>query len=160
MTLDLKLGLGLSLTGRYAAMGQQAATALGIFVADLNSVGGIIVDDVPRRVTLNCIDDQSRVDRTQAIYRDLCFANRHDLVFGPYSSVLTRAAAPIAAEAGLLLVNHGGADDALHEQGNRLIVSILSPASEYLVGFADLLATLKLWRKRVAIAAATRALSR
>lgn len=154
MTRDFTLGLGLSLTGKYAAMGRQAAAAIALFVADLNAGGGIMFDGGSRYVVLDCLDDGSRVDRTREIYRDLCFTNRRDLVFGPYSSALVRAAAPLAAEAGMLFVNHGGADDALHDHGYRLIVSVLSPASEYLVGFARLLATLKFWRKRLAIAAA------
>ncbi len=154
MTRDLTLGLSLSLSGKYAAMGRQAAAAIALFVADLNAAGGITVDGVTRRVAHECFDDQSRVDRTGEIYHDLCFTRRRDLVFGPYSSALARAAAPLAEEAGMLFVNHGGADDALHDRGHRMIVSVLSPASEYLVGFARLLATLKFWRKRLAIAAA------
>ena len=154
MTSDLTLGLSLSLSGKYAAMGRQAAAAIGLFVADLNAAGGIAVDGARRRVALECFDDQSRADRTREIYRELCFTQRRDLIFGPYSSALARAAAPLAEDAGLLMVNHGGADDALHDHGNRMIVSVLSPASEYLVGFARLLATLKFWRKRLAIAAA------
>lgn len=154
MTRDLTLGLSLSLSGKYAAMGRQAAAAIALFVTDLNAAGGITVDGVTRRVAHECFDDQSRVDRTGEIYHDLCFTRRRDLVFGPYSSALARAAAPLAEEAGMLFVNHGGADDALHDRGHRMIVSVLSPASEYLVGFARLLATLKFWRKRLAIAAA------
>ena len=154
MTRDLTLGLSLSLSGKYAALGRQAEAALAMFVADRNDAGGITLDGVVRRVVLECFDDQSRVDRTREIYRELCFTKRRDLVFGPYSSALVRAAAPLAAEAGILFVNHGGADDALHDRGYRLIVSVLSPASEYLMGFARLLATLKFWRKRLAIAVA------
>ncbi|HXR24291.1 MAG TPA: ABC transporter substrate-binding protein [Candidatus Binataceae bacterium] len=154
MTRDLTLGLSLSLSGKYAAMGKQAAAAIALLVADLNAAGGITLEGVTRRVAHECFDDQSRVDRTREIYRELCFTHRRDLVFGPYSSALARAAAPLAEEAGMLFVNHGGADDALHDRGYRMIVSVLSPASEYLVGFARLLATLKFWRKRLAIAAA------
>ena len=37
--------------------------------------------------------------------------NHVDVLLGPYSSELTRVAAPIAEQAGMLFVNHGGADD-------------------------------------------------
>src|SRR5205807_7206153 len=46
-----------------------------------------------------------------------------------------------------------GAADDLHRHQRGLLVSVLSPASDYLTGFVRLLAGLKLWRKRLAIIA-------
>jgi len=53
----------------------------------------------------------------------------------------------------MVMVNHGGADDDLYRHKYRLLIGILSPASDYLLGFARLLSTLKLWRKRLALIA-------
>ena len=83
--------------------------------------------------------------------RALCGPERVDLLLGPYSSRLTRAAAPIAEAAGMVMLNHGGADDGLYTKGMRMMVGVLSPASDYLVAFARLLVELKFWRKRLAI---------
>jgi len=149
---DLRLGLSLSLSGRYAAMGKQAEAGIRQFIADTNTGDGVTIDGSSYQLALECYDDQSRADRAIEIYQDLCRDHRCDLIFGPYSSDLTRAVVPITERAGMVLLNHGGADDSLHNQGYRMIVSILSPASDYLVGFIDLLATLKFWRKRLAIA--------
>ncbi|MGH7950181.1 MAG: ABC transporter substrate-binding protein, partial [Candidatus Binataceae bacterium] len=44
--------------------------------------------------------------------------------------------------------------------GHRMVVGVLSPAEEYFAGFARLLATLKYWRKRVAIVTAPTAFAR
>jgi branched-chain amino acid transport system substrate-binding protein len=154
MSRELTLGLSLSLSGKYATMGRQAETAIRLFVTDLNGSGGVLIGGSRYRLALDCSDDQSRADRVREIYRDLCFNRRLDLVFGPYSSALARAAAPIVEEAGMVMVNHGGADDVLHQRGYRMIVSVLSPASSYLTGFVELLATLKFWRKRLALAIA------
>ncbi len=70
------------------------------------------------------------------IYRSLCSEPRPEnlLLLGPYSSRLTRVALPIAGERGMLLINHGGAADDLNDSRNRLIVSVLSPASDYFAG--------------------------
>ena len=155
MTRNLSLGLSLALTGKYAAMGRQAEAALRCFIADTNAAGGVPVAGEHHFLTLDCFDDASRTDRVREIYHDLCLARPRDLIFGPYSSGLTRAVAPLAEHAGRLIVNHGGADDALHAQGYRMLVSVLTPASEYLLGFVELLATLKFWRKRLALAATT-----
>jgi branched-chain amino acid transport system substrate-binding protein len=63
----------------------------------------------------------------------------------------------------MLLVNHGGAGDDLYDapdsgggpvMNRRMIVGVLSSASDYMTGFVTLLATLKFWRKRLAIVAA------
>ncbi|MGD0073816.1 MAG: ABC transporter substrate-binding protein [Candidatus Binataceae bacterium] len=153
MTDRLTIGLSLSLTGQYAAMGRQAEAAIRLFVADQNAAGGVAIGGRRFELGLECDDDQSNPARCAEIYRSLCFENRAGLIFGPYSSSLARVAAPIAERAGIVMVNHGGADDDLYRQKYRLIVGILSPASDYLLGFARLLSTLKMWRKRLALIA-------
>jgi len=151
----IRIGLSLSLTGAYSSMGRQAEAALGLFVADTNAAGGIRIGGEPRAIELQCLDDASNSARCAEIYRSLCGENRVDIVLGPYSSELTRVAAPIAEQAGMLLVNHGGADDDLFSHHHRLIVGVLSPASDYFNGFVHLVAGLKLWRKRIAIVRST-----
>jgi len=153
VTDRLTIGLSLSLTGQYAAMGRQAETAIRLFVADQNAAGGIEIGTRRFELGLECHDDQSNPARCAEIYRSLCFENRAGLIFSPYSSSLTRMAAPIAEQAGMVMVNHGGADDDLYRHKYRLLVGILSPAGDYLLGFARLLSTLKLWRKRLALVA-------
>jgi branched-chain amino acid transport system substrate-binding protein len=150
----LTIGLSLSLTGEFASMGRDAEAALRLFVSDVNTAGGIETNGVRHELGLECLDDHSRRDRAAEIYRALCFNKQIDLLFGPYSSVLTRVAAPIAEEARMVMVNHGGADDDLYERGYRMIVGVLTPASDYMTGFVTLLATLKFWRKRLAIVSA------
>ena len=153
MAKRITIGLSLSLTGEYAAMGRQAEAALRLLVADLNAAAGVRVGGEFREVALECIDDASDAQRCAEIYRALVAERRVDLLLGPYSSGLVRAAAPIAEEARMVLVNHGGAADDLYEHGYGMIVGVLSPASGYLTGFVGLLATLKFWRKRLAIVA-------
>jgi branched-chain amino acid transport system substrate-binding protein len=147
---NLTIGLTLSLTGRYAAMGLQAAAALAMFAADQNAAGGIQIGAERRAIVIRCLDDQSNPRLCAEIYRSLCYENQADLIFGPYSSELTRVAAPIAERAGMVMVNHGGADDSLYRNKYRLIIGVLSPASDYLAGLAQLVSQLKFWRKRVA----------
>jgi len=151
----IRIGLSLSLTGAYATMGRQAEAALALFVSDTNSSGGIRLDGEAREVELHCADDASSPERCAEIYRTFCGDRHVDILLGPYSSGLTRSAAPIAEQAGLLMVNHGGADDDIFSQGHRLIVGVLSPASDYFNGFVHLVAGLKLWRKRLAIVRTT-----
>jgi branched-chain amino acid transport system substrate-binding protein len=147
----LTIGLSLSLSGRYASMGSQAESALRVFAADANAAGGLEIDGRRREIALQCIDDQSDERRAKSIYQELCASRRVDLLLSPYGSSLARAAAPIAEEAGLPFVNHGGADDGLYRRGYRMLVGVLTPASGYMSELARLVSTLKFWRKRVAI---------
>ncbi len=150
----LTIGLSLSLSGRYAAMGRQAESALRLFVADTNSAGGVEVEGRRYELALECFDDQGDQRRVVSIYRVFCSDRRVDLLFSPYGSGAVRAAAPLADEAGLLFVNHGGADDGIYQRGYRMLVGVLTPASGYMTELARLVSTLKFWRKRVAIVAA------
>ncbi len=160
MTGKLTIGLSLSLSGSYAAMGRQAEAGLRLFVADANAGGGLALGGDRHELALDCHDDRSDRARCAEIYRSLCFENRADLIFGPYSSRLVRIAAPIAEQAGLVMVNQGGAADDLYEHKLRMIVGVLSPASEYLKGFARLISAMKFFRKRVAIVAARNTFAR
>jgi len=134
-------------------MGRQAEAALKLFVDDTNAAGGMRSGGSDE-LALRCHDDQSDAARCAEIYRALCGDERVDLLLGPYSSGLARAAAPIAEAAGMVMLNHGGADDGLYTHGMRMLVGVLSPASDYLLAFARLLTELKFWRKRLAIVAA------
>jgi branched-chain amino acid transport system substrate-binding protein len=154
-TSKLTIGLSLSLSGRYAAMGSQAEAALRLFAADTNAAGGIEVDGQRYEIDLQCADDQGDRRCAESIYRELCSSRRIKLLFSPYGSALTRAAAPIAEAAGLLFVNHGGADDSLYQRAYRMLVSVLTPASEYMTEVARLVSGLKFWRKRIAIVSTT-----
>src|SRR5512143_166863 len=158
------IALSLPLTGEYSPIGLQIAAALRLAATDLNSGGAFSLAGAPSEFAFEYRDDASNADRAREIYRWLCFERRADLLFGPYSTVLTAAAAEVAADAGRLLINHGGAGDDLNgaalsaaDPGHgrrRLIVSVLSPASDYMTPVVRLLATLKFWRKRLAIVAA------
>src|ERR1700719_1115038 len=108
------IGLSLPLSGEYSATGSQLETALRLFASDTNAAGGIELAGERCELDFEYRDDSSRRDRTREIYRWLCFERRVDLLFGPYSTALTRVAAAVADEAGMLLVNHGGAGDDLY----------------------------------------------
>ncbi len=135
-------------------MGAQAESALRLFAADTNAAGGIEVDGRRHQIDLQCADDQGNQRHAESIYRELSSSRRINLLFSPYGSALTRTAAPIADAAGLLFVNHGGADDSLYQRAYRMLVGVLTPASEYMTEVARLISGLKFWRKRIAIVSA------
>jgi branched-chain amino acid transport system substrate-binding protein len=80
------------------------------------------------------LDDESRASVARDHVRCLLTEHRVDVLVGPYSSGLVRAVAPIAGAARKILWNHGGTSDAIVRDGGRHVVSVASPASDYLRG--------------------------
>lgn len=120
MTARLRAGACLSLTGRFAPFGQQAANGLRLW-ADTSGIDLTVVDDGS--------DPQVLKQRLPAV------ADEADVLFGPYSTLLMRAAAPIAEHAGRLLFNHGGSGAEPGPPG--VVVDVLTAARRYTLPFID-----------------------
>lgn len=123
MTFSLRAGACLSLTGRFEQFGRQAEWGLRLWA---DGAG----------VRLAVVDDESDVDVLTE--RLGVLAPAVDVLFGPYSTVLMRAAIPVAETHGRLLFNHGGSGGTLNLPGR--VVNILTPAGRYAEPFVRLLA--------------------
>jgi len=113
----IRVGVCLSLSGRYARFGCQAARALEVW----RTLDG--------HVDLVIEDDQSD---PQALRRILPYVrDGSDVLLGPYSTQLVRAAASMASAEGWLLWNHGGSGDDIENSHAGHLISLLTPASRY-----------------------------
>ncbi|MBA2323391.1 MAG: ABC transporter substrate-binding protein [Pseudonocardiales bacterium] len=124
MRASLRIGACLSLTGRFARFGKQAALGLRVWRAL-----------VPDAVTLEIADDESRPDRLRSELARL--VGSADLVLGPYSTNLMRAAAETARDRDALVWNHGGSGDDVETSAPGHVVSVLAPTSRYAVPFVE-----------------------
>jgi branched-chain amino acid transport system substrate-binding protein len=132
---EITAGLSISLTGQYSLQGQQTLNGIQLWESYVNAQGGLDLGAAGRRpVRVIYRDDQSRFRLAQQNVRTLLREDRIAILFGPYSSALTLAVAPIAEEHRKILWNHGGTSDQIHDRGFRCIVSVASPASDYLRG--------------------------
>src|SRR5260221_12191765 len=95
MSSRVRIGACLSLSGKYARFGRQAAMGLETW------------QSLDRGAELLVEDDHSDRRALEAALPSV--AARCDILLGPYSTQLMRAAGRIAAESGWLLWNHGGA---------------------------------------------------
>lgn len=138
MAATVKAGISASLTGQFSTQGQQALAGLSVWVDYVNQQGGLAVGDAKLPVTLVSYDDGSTADSTRQATERLITDDNVDLLFGPYSAGLTTAAAEVAESHGRIIWNHGGAGDAHYARGFRNVISILTPADQYLVGAPDL----------------------
>jgi len=83
-------------------------------------------------------DDRSDVRTLETVLPGV--AARCDLLLGPYSTRLMRAAGQIAAERGRLVWNQGGSGDDVEEAHPGHVVSVLTPAGRYAEPFLRRLA--------------------
>jgi branched-chain amino acid transport system substrate-binding protein len=136
----LKVGISVSLSGQFQTQGHQALAGLQIWAEDVNHRGGIPVRGTGSQlpVTVVYYDDASSPDLARSVTNRLIIEDRVDLLMGPYSSALSQAAAAVAEQHGYVLWNQGGASDSIYQRGYRWVVGILTPASEYLAGLAQL----------------------
>lgn len=126
----MRLGVVLSLTGRFARFGTQAADALRVWSGLVGDAGGDIEVEIA--------DDAGQPGRVGPALQRL--AADCDLLLGPYGTSTARAAARFAAETGRLVWNHGGSGDDVQAAAPGRFVSVISPTSRAGEPFARLLA--------------------
>jgi ABC-type branched-subunit amino acid transport system substrate-binding protein len=118
----LRLGACLSLTGRYGRFGRQAAHGLRAW----QRLAGADVE-------LELEDDGS--DPELFAKRFPRVASRCELLLGPYSTQLMRAAGEAMSEIDRVLWNQGGSGDDVQALCPGRIVSVLAPTSRYALPF-------------------------
>ena len=126
----VKVGIPVSLSGQFQTQGRQALVGLQAWAAGVNRAGGLEVGDRRREIEVIHYDDCSLAEGAAAAARRLILEDKVNLLFGPYSSGLAGVVADIAADAGMVLLNQGGATDEIYRPGRR-VVGILTGARSY-----------------------------
>ena len=132
--MKIKIGIPVSITGQFELQGRQTLDGVRAWAEDVNLAGGLKVGGCRRPVEVVWRDDGSRRERVRAITEELIAEDRVDLLIGPYSAVLSNAAAEVAQSHGKLMWNQGGASPRIYQRENPWVVGTLTPADEYLAG--------------------------
>jgi hypothetical protein len=117
MNGHLRIGACLSLSGKFAQFGRQAAQGLEAW-RSLDGAADIVVED-----------DRSDRRTLESVLPGV--AAHCDILLGPYSTQLMRAAGRMAADSGWLIWNHGGSGDDVEGAHPGHVVSVLTPTSQY-----------------------------
>jgi branched-chain amino acid transport system substrate-binding protein len=91
-TKPLVVGISLSLTGDFSDPGKAAMRGYQLWAQQVNAHGGIL----GRQVQLKIVDDTSSPNQVVTNYQNLINGDHVDLVFGPFSTLLTAPAARVA----------------------------------------------------------------
>ncbi len=137
---SIKVGVAISLSGRYSIQGAESFKGLGLWVKEVNERGGIYVGALGRKCTLELIhyDDQSSSENIVTLIKRLIMDDKVDILVGPYSSTITLNAAQVAERYNKTLWNHGGATDEIGERDLSCVVSAITPTRNYGLGVIDL----------------------
>jgi branched-chain amino acid transport system substrate-binding protein len=88
----IKIGISLSLSGDFSDPGKAVQRGYELWAAYVNAHGGIL----GRQVQLKIVDDASNPNQAVTNYQNLITQDHVDLVFGPFSSLLTGPSASVA----------------------------------------------------------------
>ncbi|MFI5066661.1 MAG: amino acid ABC transporter substrate-binding protein [Streptosporangiales bacterium] len=134
----ITIGASLSLTGDNSADGQAFQRGYELWASEVNAHGGLL----GRKVTLTFLNDQSDATTVSTNYTKLIAANHVDLVFGPFSTLLTVPAAKVAARYGYAFPEGAGGGPAVYQLGLPNIFNPSPPIVDQLVPFAQWVAAL------------------
>ena len=136
------IGTSLSLSGDFSVDGQAFQRGYNMWVSDTNKNGGLL----GRTVQLKVVNDNSSPTQVVSNYQKLITVNHVDLVFGPYSSLLTGPASSAVARYGFAMVEGAGGAPAVFNtpsnQADHNVFDVSLPVKNYLVPFANWVASL------------------
>lgn len=131
----IKLGVTVSLSGKYAELGSMNEKAYKLWVRDVNRRGGLL----GRPVELAILDDKSDPELAKALYERFIVKDRVDLVLGPYSSEITEAVSSVTEHHQYPLLASGASADSLWQEGRKYLFGVYVTTKKYTIGFLELL---------------------
>ena len=135
----IKIGTTISEKGKFAHEGLLAKYGMLAVIKWYNDKGGIEVGGRKYKLELVYYDDESSSDRVPELMSTLIEQDKVNFIILPYSSGLTKAAAPVVESHKVIGISHGGASDSIFKAGYKYIVQTLSPATKYLKSVVDML---------------------
>ncbi len=125
----VKIGYSISLTGEYAETGKYQQEGYELWKKQANAKGGLL----GRPVELVFYDDKSDPATGARLFEKLITDDKVDLIIGPYSSAITATAAQAARKYEMPMLTNGSSEK-IHQQGNRYVFMVFTPAGHYLEG--------------------------
>ncbi len=134
----IKIGISLSLSGDFSADGQAFQQGYELWANDVNAHGGLL----GRQVKLVFLSDASSPQQVTTNYQTLITQDKVDLVFGPFSTLLTKPASVIANRYGYAMVEGAGGGPSVFTQGLHNVFDVSLPVANNLNSFAHYIANL------------------
>lgn len=108
----LVIGASVSLTGDFADSGKAVKAGYELWAQTVNAKGGVL----GRPIQMKIVDDTSSPNQVVTNYQNLIDKDKVDLVFGPFSSLLTVPASQVAKRYGYAFLEPAGGGPAVFAQ--------------------------------------------
>jgi branched-chain amino acid transport system substrate-binding protein len=129
----IKIGISLSLSGDFSADGQAFEQGYQLWADNVNAHGGIL----GRQVKLDILSDASSTTQVVTNYQKLITIDKVDLVFGPFSTLLTKPSSVVANRYGYALVEGAGGGPSVFTQGLNNVFDVSLPVVNNLDSFTQ-----------------------
>jgi len=141
----IKVGLPISLTGKYDVLGTRNYQGAKLWEEWVNEQGGVHVKEAGLKLPVEVVkyDTKSDKDTTIKLTEKLINEDQVHFLLGPYGSSLTLASAAITEKYGKLMFSHSGASDKIWAQGYKYVIGVLTPSSYYYKSTMEMLTALK-----------------
>ena len=135
----LVIGISLSQSGDFSDPGHAAMLGYQLWADSVNKRGGVL----GRKVVLKIVDDASDPNQAVTNYQTLITKDKVDLVFGPFSTLLTAPSARVASRYGYSFLEPAGGGQLVFDQKLHNVFFV-QPAPTVNCGdpFVDYLSTL------------------
>ena len=133
------IGTSLSLTGDFSVDGLAFRRGYELWANYVNAHGGLLGG---RKVKLDILNDASSPITVAANYTKLIASDHANLVFGPFSTLLTVPSAEVAARHGYAFIEGAGGGPAVFQLKLHNVFDVSAPIAGQLVPFANWVASL------------------
>jgi branched-chain amino acid transport system substrate-binding protein len=147
----IKIGISLPLSGDFSADGNAFQQGYQLWADTVNKNGGVL----GRQVTFDILSDASSTTQVVTNYQKLITVDHCDLVFGPFSTLLTKPASVVANQYGYAFVEGAGGGPSVFTQGLHNLFDVSPPVANLLVSFTQFLLSLPTGQRPTTAAYAT-----
>src|SRR5579859_1369320 len=126
------IGTSLSLTGDFSVDGQAFERGYNLWVDSINKHGGLL----GHKVTLKVLNDNSDPATVATNYTQLINSDHAAFVFGPFSTLLTASAAPVAARNHYAFIEGAGGGPLVFSLKLPNIFAVSPVVADQLIPFA------------------------
>lgn len=150
-TTPIKIGFSVSLAGDFSADGKALLMGYNLWRDAVNKRGGLL----GRQVQLVYYNDSSDPQQVTTNYQKLIGSDHVDLLLGPFSTLLTVQAAPVAQRYGYALIEGAGTGNKVFNSGFTTLFGASAPSQVYLGAFAQYILSLSQDQRPKSVAYAT-----
>jgi branched-chain amino acid transport system substrate-binding protein len=147
----ITIGTSLSSTLDFAQDGQSMEQGYRLWAQTINNNGGLL----GRPVQLVILHDNSDPAQVAKNYNTLIYKDHVNLVIGPFSTLLTKAADPVVSKAGYALIEGAGGGNSVFTNGWKNIFDVSLPVANNLTTFAYYILSLPASQRPKTVAYAT-----